>query len=72
MGENLWDLRLDLTPKHQNMIDHGGKIDKLDLIKTKEICSTEDSDKGKEKTHHRLGEIVCKSHSQQRTHMENT
>ena len=33
MGENLWDLRLDLMPKHQNMIDHGGKIDKLDYIK---------------------------------------
>lgn len=40
-------------------------IDKLDVIKTKILCSMKDYVKRK-KRHYRLGEIFCRSHIQQR------
>jgi len=41
---------------------HKRKIDKLDFIEIKNVCSATESAKGEEKTSYRWGENACKPH----------
>ena len=50
---------LDMTPKAQAITT---KIDKVDLVQTKNFCTSKEHYQESEKTTHRIGEHFCKSY----------